>query len=112
MSHRVESNEMLINEINKLISDGLISDERFAESYFQSRKRKGFGPLRIKNELAQRGINDSIFYSIQPETDWSYLAFQALEKKQLMNSGIKQKGFMCQAKKLNQRYIQNKLRLM
>ena len=72
---------MLINEINKLISDGLISDERFAESYFQSRKRKGFGPLRIKNELAQRGINDSIFYSIQPETDWSYLAFQALEKK-------------------------------
>ena len=81
MSHRVESNEMLVNEINKLISDGLISDERFAESYFQSRKRKGFGPLRIKNELAQRGINDSIFYSIQPETDWSYLAFQALEKK-------------------------------
>ena len=55
MSRRVESIEMLMEVIDGLEQDGLLSDERFAESYFQSRKRRGFGPLRIKNELIQRG---------------------------------------------------------
>ena len=81
MSARVESKDMLSEEINKLISEELISDERFAESYFQSRKSRGFGPLRIKNELIQKGVQESIFYSIQSETDWSAFAFIALEKK-------------------------------
>ena len=81
MSRRVESKEMLNEEINRLISDGLISDERFAESYFQSRKNKGFGPLRIRSELSQRGVSKSIFNSIQSDTDWSAYAFYALEKK-------------------------------
>ena len=56
LSYRVESQDMLLQAIDDLIEDGLLSDERFAESYFQSRKNKGFGPLRIKNELSQRGI--------------------------------------------------------
>jgi regulatory protein len=81
MSRKVESKDILTEEITRLISDGLISDERFAESYFQSRKNRGFGPLRIRNELAQRGIKESIFYFIQSETDWSEYAFNALEKK-------------------------------
>ena len=81
MSSRVESKDMLSEEINKLISDGLISDERFAESYFQSRKNRGFGPLRIKNELNQKGVKEDIFYSIQSGTDWSACAFFVLEKK-------------------------------
>ena len=81
MSRRVESKDMLNEEINRLISDGLISDERFAESYFQSRKNRGFGPLRIRNELTQRGVKESIFYSIQEDTDWSICALEVLNKK-------------------------------
>jgi aspartate-semialdehyde dehydrogenase len=42
----------------------------------------------------------------------TYSQYLVLGKMLSMNSGIKQKGFMCQAKKLSQRYIQNKLRLM
>ena len=49
MSRRVEFREMLDDVIQQLVEDGLISDARFAESYFQSRKNRGFGPLRIKN---------------------------------------------------------------
>ena len=81
MSRKVESKEMLIQSIQELEKDGLISDERFAESYFQSRKRRGFGPLRIKNELIQRGVNENIFYSLDAEIDWSFYAFEALKKK-------------------------------
>jgi Uncharacterized protein conserved in bacteria len=47
LSHRVESQDMLLQAIDDLVEDGLLSDERFAESYFQSRTNKGFGPLRI-----------------------------------------------------------------
>ena len=50
------SKEMLLDSIKELIEDGLLSDERFAESYFQSRKNRGHRPLRIRNELKQKGV--------------------------------------------------------
>ena len=65
----------------QLVKEGLISDERYAESYFQSRKNRGFGPLRIKNELKQKGVNESLFNEIQEGTDWSVLAMNVLQKK-------------------------------
>ena len=67
MSRKVESKEMLLESIKELERDGLLSDERFAESYFQSRKRRGFGPLRIKSELIQRGVKENLFYSFSKE---------------------------------------------
>lgn len=33
-----------------------LSDERFAEAYVNERSRKGYGPLRIRAELSERGI--------------------------------------------------------
>ena len=81
MSGKVESKEMLLESIEELKQDGLLSDERCAESYFQSRKRRGFGPLRIKSELIQRGIKENLFDSLEKEIDWSSSAFDALKKK-------------------------------
>ena len=81
MSNRVESKEMLLDSIKELVDEGLLSDERFAESYFQSRKNKGYGPLRIRNELKQRGVGDQIFFSLSNEVDWSKYALEALKKK-------------------------------
>lgn len=81
MSRKVESKDMLLDSINELIEDGLLSDERFAESYFQNRKNKGYGPLRIRNELKQRGVGDQIFYPLSNNIDWSELALEALRKK-------------------------------
>ena len=81
MSNRVESKEMLLDSIKELVDDGLLSDERFAESYFQSRKNKGYGPLRIRNELKQRGVGDQIFYPLSDEIEWSEFALEALKKK-------------------------------
>ena len=81
MSNRVESKEMLLDSIKELVDDGLLSDERFAESYFQSRKNKGYGPLRIRNELKQRGIGDQLFFTLSNEVNWSKYALEALRKK-------------------------------
>ena len=81
LSPRVESKELLEEEIEKLQADGLLSDERFAESFFQSRKNRGYGPLRIRNELKQRGVGDQIFYPLSNEIEWSEFALEALRKK-------------------------------
>ena len=81
MSNRVESKEMLLDSIKELVDDGLLSDVRFAESYFQSRKNKGSGPLRIRNELKQRAIGDQLFFSLSNEVNWSKYALEALRKK-------------------------------
>ena len=81
LSPRVESKELLEEEIEKLKADGLLSDERFAESYFQSRKNRGYGPLRIRNELKLRGVGDQIFFPLSDAIEWSKLALEALKKK-------------------------------
>lgn len=47
--------------IDELVGQGLQSDARFAESYARSRVHKGFGPIRIKAELQQRGVGDYSF---------------------------------------------------
>lgn len=39
-----------------LQEQGLLSDARFVDGYVEERLRKGFGPLRIRAELQERGI--------------------------------------------------------
>ncbi len=46
--------------LDELESRGLLSDARFAEQYVALRLRKGFGPLRIRAELRERGIADAL----------------------------------------------------
>lgn len=42
--------------LDTLVRDELLSDSRYAESYARQRAEKGYGPLRIANELRHRGI--------------------------------------------------------
>ena len=44
--------------ITKLSQEGLLSNARFIENYIQSRLNKGFGPLRIRAELIERGLTE------------------------------------------------------
>lgn len=46
--------------IEHLVEEGLIKDNRFAESYSHARYNKGYGPLHIRMELQARGINAEI----------------------------------------------------
>lgn len=46
--------------LDDLEGRGLLSDERFTEQYLNSRMRKGFGPLRIRAELRERGVADEL----------------------------------------------------
>jgi len=46
--------------IGDLAEAGLQSDERFAESFVRSRAEKSYGPVRIRAELGERGIDRAL----------------------------------------------------
>jgi len=60
-----------------------LDDERFAERYVSSRARKGYGPQRIRMELGQKGVSNTVIDDVlfNTETDWQHLAFQMAERK-------------------------------
>ncbi len=43
-----------------LAREGLLSDKRFTETYVLGRMRRGWGPLRIKAELGERGVDGEL----------------------------------------------------
>lgn len=52
--------------VQQLIAERLLSEDRFVESYVQSRRRRGYGPARIREELRQRGVDKD---TIEPWLD-------------------------------------------
>jgi len=67
----------------ELAGEGLQSDERFTEAYLRQRRERGYGPLRIRQELQQRGIAEALITGAMAcyEGDWSELAWQARCKR-------------------------------
>lgn len=46
--------------LDRLEADGLLNESRYLECFVGSRARAGYGPLRIREELAQRGLQREI----------------------------------------------------
>lgn len=46
--------------LDQLRESGLQSDNRFTENYIDSRTRRGSGPIRIRAELRERGVDESL----------------------------------------------------
>ena len=69
--------------IQELINQNLQSDLRFVESYIKMRCQRGFGPLRIKSELQQRGIDRELSKKFLDESNpnWFKLAIDQRCKK-------------------------------
>ena len=62
--------------IAQLGADGLQDDRRYVEAFVQSRVNQGKGPARIRSELGQRGIAESLLAEVlvEAEVDWRALA--------------------------------------
>ncbi len=63
-----------------------LNDERFLQEYLTVRKRKGFGPLRIKAELQERGLSSGLIanYLQEQDSDW----YQLLQQTAAAKSGV------------------------
>lgn len=69
--------------IEMLIEQRVLSDERFAQSYLDARVEKGFGPLKIRAELRERGVKREIIDQLleASDTNWNRLAIKVRTKK-------------------------------
>lgn len=58
--------------VSRLIEDGWQDDARFAESLVRGRAGSGYGPVRIRAELATHGLDESIVSTAlaRYEGDW------------------------------------------
>ncbi|GAB2189141.1 recombination regulator RecX [Sessilibacter sp. MAH1] len=69
--------------LNKVIEYGYVNDERYSEAFVRSSSTKFRGPLRIRNELKQKGLaNHHIASALETDTiDWFELAKLAFDRK-------------------------------
>lgn len=87
LTRKLKAKEFSTNDIEELLTilekEGLQSDDRFVESYVHSRCRRGFGPIRIKHELQQRGVSSDLINMHVDLNDkiWLQNSFREYEKK-------------------------------
>ena len=83
LSNKGFSDDNIQAALASLQSHGLQSEERFAEQFVRSRVLKNNGPMRILQELQQRGIDEELAnqYLYNEELDWLEVANELYLKK-------------------------------
>jgi regulatory protein len=64
--------------LSDLDREGWLSDERFIEVFIRARRDRGYGPVRIRAELRERGIDDAEIAAFLDVRDPAWL--QVLKK--------------------------------
>lgn len=77
------SHEEVEMECERLLDVGLLDDLAFSHGYIRARANRGLGPVRIKAELAARGVDrDTIATALEDcDIDWSELRSMVEAKK-------------------------------
>ncbi len=83
LARRCEDEALIEELLDKLADEGLQSDDRFTESFVHHRVSSGKGPLKIQQELSQRGVDQNLIsiYLDSKEFDWLTLANEVRTKK-------------------------------
>jgi len=70
-------------ELQRLTDERLQDDGRFAEAYIRYRAGSGYGPVKIRVELKQRGIDEGLAGRsfAQADIDWQERVGTAWQKK-------------------------------
>lgn len=56
LRQRGATDELIDSALNRLAEEGMLSESRYLECFIASRGRGGYGPMRIREELGQRGL--------------------------------------------------------
>ena len=83
LRRRFPDEQLLATELQRLSDENLQSDERYAQGYAWQRGGRGYGPLRVQQEMRERGLSDRAIASAfnHVELDWFALATEAFHKK-------------------------------
>lgn len=93
MLARIEAVTGIDGVLDRLEQEGLLSDRRFAEAFVRSRIGRGQGPVRIRQELRQRGVDEITAAQALEEQgcDWFALAEQVAHRKFGAESALDQR---------------------
>lgn len=74
---------MVEEQLLLLAHEGLQCDLRFAESYARQRISRGYGPVRLRVELRERGVSAADMAATMEamDVDWCAVATEVLRKK-------------------------------
>jgi regulatory protein len=80
---RFDDDELIDQQLDRLSEENLQSDSRYAESFLRQRINRGHGPMRIRQEMRQKGISDDeISAALEAEEpDWFVLAEEAYQRR-------------------------------
>lgn len=83
LSRKGHEAELIQRVMDYLLAHDLQSDGRFAESLIRSRVQRGYGPMKIRQELSAKGVAEQILedHLTEPSEYWETLAGESLEKK-------------------------------
>ena len=70
--------DIVQEQLAHLRDEKLQSDARFVESYVRFRQQKGYGPVRIRSELYQKGIEGELLneYLLDEDDTWYQISAQ------------------------------------
>jgi regulatory protein len=60
LSARDYDADIVVEVVEQLVDEGLVSDARFTEAFVRYRANNGYGPRRIQSELRQRGVDEKM----------------------------------------------------
>ncbi len=80
---RFQDGELLEEELQRLSDENLQSDSRYAESFARQRAGRGYGPVRVRQEMREKGLNDAAIADAfqRADLDWYALAEEVFRKK-------------------------------
>ena len=83
LKKRFNDDALIEQQLGRLVEENLQSDARYADSFVRQRFSRGHGPLRIRQEMRQRGVPDSdIEQAMESENfDWYGSAKAVLTRK-------------------------------
>jgi len=109
LTRKLKQRDFEADEIDAAIEilqqDNLQSDNRFVESLVNSKINAGFGPIKIRHELRQKGVSDGLVgdYFSGLEVDWQSSMSEQRIKKFGTDIPLEYKEKMKQA-----RFLQNR----
>jgi len=83
LRQRGATQDLIDPALDRLAEEGLLNESRYLESYIASRARAGYGPVRIREELSQRGLpRGEIDGALsESEVDWNENLREAWRRK-------------------------------
>jgi regulatory protein len=83
LRRRFGDERLVEGELQRLAGEGLLSDERFGESFARQRVGRGYGPARLRLEMRGHGLSDADIESALESVgiDWCAQATAVYHKK-------------------------------